>query len=133
MDEPIRDEVDVFVTGRRDMPVKDMKPIDLENVEVGIDYGSFKEISKLSEDEDLFITPDYEDIARAFIELSGIAGETTSSIMVLLEHIRSYLGDKYHEECSNNWRGMHGLKPYRRPMKWRRYKPCGKGRRRKRG
>jgi hypothetical protein len=111
------------------MPVKDMKPIDLENIDVGIDYGSFKEISKLSEDEDLFITPAYEDIARAFIELSGIAGETTSSIMVLLEHIRSYLGDKYYEECSNNWRRMHGMKPCRRTLRARRWKPSGKGKR----
>lgn len=113
------------------MPVKDMKPIDLENAEVCFDYG-FKEISKLSEDEDLFITPDYEDLASAFIELSGIAGETTSPIMALLEHIRSYLGDKYYEGYSNNWMRMHGLKPHRTPMKWRRYKPCGKGKRGKR-
>jgi hypothetical protein len=130
MHEPIRDEFDVFVTGERDMPVKDMKPIDLENAEVLFDYGSrFKEISKLSEDEDLFTTHYYEDIARAFIELGGIAGETVSDVIALLEHIRSYLGDKYYEGYSNNWLRMHGLKPCRRTMKERRYKPCGKGKR----
>jgi hypothetical protein len=32
----------------------------------------------------------------------------------------------------NNWRRMHGLKPRRRTMRERRWKPCGKGRRRKR-
>lgn len=110
------------------MPVKDMKPINLENTEVCFDYG-FKEISKLSEDEDLFITHDYEDLASAFIELSGISGETTSAIMALLGHIRSYLGDKYYEGHSNNWMRMHGLKPCRRTMKERRHKPCGKGKR----
>ena len=112
------------------MPVKDMRPIDLENAEVCFDYGTrFKEISKLSEDEDLFITPDYEDFASAFIELSGIAGETTSSIMVLLEHIRSYLGDKYYEGHSNNWLRMHGMRPCRRALRERRWKPSGKGKR----
>jgi len=113
------------------MPVKDMKPIDLENAEVLFDYG-FKEISKLSDDEDLFATPYYEDIARAFIELGDIAGETVSSVVALLEHIRSYLGDKYYEGYSNNWLRMHGMRPCRRTMKERRYKPCGKGHRHKR-
>ena len=110
------------------MPVKDMKPIDLENAEVCFDYG-FKEISKLSEDEDLFTTPCYEDVARAFIELGDIAGETVSSVVALLEHIRSYLGDKHYKGYSNNWLRMHGMKPCRRTLRERRWKPSGKGKR----
>ena len=120
------------------MPVKDMKLIDLENVEIlSTDGRCFKEISKLSEDdlseaEDLFTGPDFEDLASTFIELGGIAGNTASALVALLGNIRSYLGDKYYVGYSNNWLRMHGLKPYRRTMKERRYKPSGKGKKDKR-
>lgn len=104
------------------MPVKDMKPIDLENIEVrSTDGRCFKEISRLS-DEDLFTTHDYEDLARAFIDFGNTADETVSAIMTLHGNILPYL-------CgySNNWLRMHGMKSCRRTLKERRWKPCGKG------
>ena len=115
------------------MPVKDMKPIDLENVEVRTTDGRcFKEISKLSEDEDLFTTYDYEDISSALIEPYGLVSE----LWLAIDHLMQlYLDGVLKPDCvilGNTWRRMHGLKPHRTPMKWRRYKPCGKGRRRKR-
>lgn len=113
------------------MPVKDMKPINLENVEAGIDYGSFKEISRLSEDEDLFTSCDYKDIADSLLEFDGFVSE----LWLAIDHLMQlYLDGELKPDCvilGNTWRRLHGLKPRRRPMKWRRYKPCGKGRRRR--
>lgn len=131
MDEPIRDEVDVFVTGRRDMPVKDMKPIDLENAEVCFDYG-FKEISKLSEDEGLFRSHDYKELSDSLLDFDGLVSE----LWLAVDHLMQlYLSGELKPDCvilGNTWRRMHGLKPHRRTLRERRYKPCGKGRRRKR-
>lgn len=134
MDELIRDEVDVFVTGRRDMPVKDMKPIDLENVEVSTADGRcFKEISKLSEDEDLFRPHDFKELSDSFLQF----GDLVSELWLAVDHLMQlYLDGVLKPDCvilGNTWRRMHGLKPHRRTLRERRWKPCGKGRRRKRG
>lgn len=115
------------------MPVKDMKPIDLENVEVGIDYGSFKEISKLSEDEDLFRSRDFKELSDSFLQF----GDLVSELWLAVDHLMQlYLSGELKPDCvilGNTWRRMHGLKPHRRTLRERRWKPCGKGRRRKRG
>ena len=115
------------------MPVKDMKPIDLENVEVRTTDGRcFKEISKLSEDESLFRSRDFKELSDSLLDFDGLVSE----LYLAVDHlIQLYLDGTLKPDCvilGNTWRRMHGLKPHRTPMKWRRYKPCGKGRRRKR-
>jgi hypothetical protein len=112
------------------MPVKDMKPIDLENAEVRFDYGSrFKEISKLSEDEDLFRSRDFKELSDSFLQF----GDLVSELWLAVDHLMQlYLDGDLKPSCvilGNTWRRMHGLKPRRRTLRERRWKPSGKGKR----
>ena len=127
MYEPIRDEVDVFVTGKRDeMPVGDIKLVGFDDVEIWSSDG--EHIGNLGKEVFLDVGTSVEDTNTQNIQLvnrinkmNAAMSDLTSTFQFTMSNIPNALKLLVGIE-DNNWRRMHGMKPRRRTLRERRRK-----------
>lgn len=127
MYEPIRDEFDVFVTGKRDrgtdMPVGAIRLVGFDDVEIWSSDGEY--IGNLGE-AFLDVGAPVEDTNTLNIQLvnrinkmNAAMSDLTSTFQFTMSNIPNALKLLIGIE-DNNWRRMHGMKPRRRTMRERR-------------